>query len=394
MRKLGLMNWLGLVAMGLVAPAAAQAPAPPAAAVSAQRPLSPTELDALLAPYAGAPQDALGQVLDAARYPADLMAANAWAKQPAEGRGEANPGWAPTVRTLAERAPRTLDFLAQNIAATAALGSAYQAQPNDVWLAFGRVTLAARQQAQPADDRQPAPTQPAAAPAPAPAAGQAGTAATATAQAPATATATATATAGTTASSTTGTALVAGAIGAAPACYWPRHSTMTMSGTTVPTTAARVMAARATMRTSGQDTPRTGNPIARSHPASARASARNHPASARASARRQQAIASSSGRTRGPTAAARRGRSRGPKAAPSAGPRRRPGSVRPSRSGPRQPSVPPRRPAPPPGPVGPPGRAAPLRRVVGSVPVGQAAPLRHMVGPVPVPRPAGVLRRG
>jgi hypothetical protein len=44
--------------------------------------------------------------------------------------------------------------------------------------------------------------------------------------------------------------------------------------------------------------------------------------------------------------------------------------------------------------VGPPGRAAPLRRVVGSVPVGQAAPLRHMVGPVPVPRPAGVLRRG
>jgi hypothetical protein len=129
---------LVLVWVLVAAPASAQAPAPLPPAAAAPQPLSAAELDAMLAPYAGAPPDALGQVLDAARYPADLMAASAWARQPAESRGEPNPAWLPTIRQLAERAPRTLDYLTQNMAATAAVGSAYQNQPNDVWLAFGR----------------------------------------------------------------------------------------------------------------------------------------------------------------------------------------------------------------------------------------------------------------
>ena len=58
-------------------------------------------------------------------------------------RGHARGGegsWPPTVRVLAERAPRTLEFLTRDLANTSALGSAYQNQPNDVWLAYGRVT--------------------------------------------------------------------------------------------------------------------------------------------------------------------------------------------------------------------------------------------------------------
>jgi hypothetical protein len=116
-------------------------------------PLNTEALDRLLEPFAGAPQDILGVVLDACRYPSDLLDALRWSQQPEATRGPVKESWPPTVRLLAEQAPRTLDFLTHDLASTAALGSAYQNQPNEVWLAYGRVTSARQAQGQePATD--------------------------------------------------------------------------------------------------------------------------------------------------------------------------------------------------------------------------------------------------
>jgi uncharacterized membrane protein YgcG len=123
--------------------------------------LTAGQLESLLEPFAGAPQDVLAVVLDACRYPTELVAATQWATKPADERGPAPQAWPPPVRLLAERAPRTLQYLTQDIASTAVLGAAFQNQPNDVWLAFGRVTLAAQakaeQQATPAEAGLPNP---------------------------------------------------------------------------------------------------------------------------------------------------------------------------------------------------------------------------------------------
>ena len=122
--------------------------------------LTPEQMDRLLEPFAGAPQDIPGIVLDACRYPSELLEAAQWSRQPEASRGPAKDSWPPTVRLLAERAPRTVDYLTQDIARTAALGSAYQTQPNDVWMAYGRVT-AARMAEAAAAPQAPAPAEPA-----------------------------------------------------------------------------------------------------------------------------------------------------------------------------------------------------------------------------------------
>ena len=139
------------VPSAMTAPALAPLPSSQAATPT----LTAEQLEGLLEPFAGAPQDVLAVVLDACRYPTELVAATQWATKSADERGPAPQGWPPPVRLLAERAPRTLQYLTQDIASTAVLGSAFQNQPNDVWLAFGRVTLAAQaraeQQATPAE---------------------------------------------------------------------------------------------------------------------------------------------------------------------------------------------------------------------------------------------------
>ncbi|MDO9714281.1 DUF3300 domain-containing protein, partial [Paracraurococcus lichenis] len=139
--------WTAALSLLVIAAGSPPAPATSAAAAAAATvstvkspPLRADELDRLLAPYAGAPQDSLGVVLDACRYPADLVEASGWSQQAEATRGPAKQTWPPTVRLLAERAPRTLEYLTRDLAATSALGSAYQNQPNDVWLAYGRVT--------------------------------------------------------------------------------------------------------------------------------------------------------------------------------------------------------------------------------------------------------------
>lgn len=210
--RVALLAGTAALALAWGMPAAAQQPRAPVPATETQR-LTAAQLDALLEPYAGAPQEAVGLVLDAARYPADLMAASAWAAQPEADRGPVNDSWPPPVKVLAERAPRTLAYLTENMASTAALGAAYATQPNDVWLAYGRVTARAEEAARPAEQapqaaqQQPPAAQqqqqPAAEPAPAAAAPAP------VAAAPATTTVVQTESG----MSTTGTAIVAGAVG-------------------------------------------------------------------------------------------------------------------------------------------------------------------------------------
>jgi hypothetical protein len=145
------------VPSAMTAPALAPSPTAQAATPT----LTAEQLEGLLEPFAGAPQDVLAVVLDACRYPTELVAATQWATKPADERGPAPQAWPPPVRLLAERAPRTLQYLTQDIASTAVLGAAFHNQPNDVWLAFGRVTLAAQakaeQQATPAEAGLPNP---------------------------------------------------------------------------------------------------------------------------------------------------------------------------------------------------------------------------------------------
>lgn len=137
----------------LLGPPQSAAQSPPAASGSA--PLTDAEIERLVAPYAGAPPAALGVVFDASRYPADLGDAQAWLRQPEADRGPPKETWPPSVRRLAERAPQVVDHLTADIASTAALGAAYQNQPNQVWQAYGKATAQLQSAQEPPAEPQP-----------------------------------------------------------------------------------------------------------------------------------------------------------------------------------------------------------------------------------------------
>jgi hypothetical protein len=120
--------------------AEAQNPSPAQTRVAASDQLSAMQIEVLVAPFAGASPDALGIVFDAARYPAELLEAAEWLRRPEAERGAADATWPPSVRRLAERAPQAIVYLTSDMRSTAALGAAYQNQPNDVWLAYGKIT--------------------------------------------------------------------------------------------------------------------------------------------------------------------------------------------------------------------------------------------------------------
>jgi hypothetical protein len=121
----------------LAAPASAQTQSASPALTSAQ-------LETLIAPLAGVPQQMLPAVLDACRYPADIMDAQQSLARPA---AEIKPTWNTGVQFLARYAPDLLGVLARDIGATAQLGEAYTRQPNDVLRAYGAVELRSRQPA-------------------------------------------------------------------------------------------------------------------------------------------------------------------------------------------------------------------------------------------------------
>jgi len=117
--------------------AAAPAATPPAGTATAAAAFSPQELDQLVAPIALYPDALLAQVLMAATYPLEVVAADRWIK--------ANPGlkdkaledalqkqpWDPSVKSLTVF-PQVLAMMSEKLDWTQKLGDAFLGQQKDV----------------------------------------------------------------------------------------------------------------------------------------------------------------------------------------------------------------------------------------------------------------------
>jgi hypothetical protein len=104
----------------------------------AQQPLNAEQLEQLVAPIALYPDQLVAQILTASTYPAQITAADQWARQMngaspeqiAEG-ASAQTAWDPSIKALTAF-PQVLQMLDSNLQWTAALGNAYYNQPQDV----------------------------------------------------------------------------------------------------------------------------------------------------------------------------------------------------------------------------------------------------------------------
>ena len=107
-------------------------------------PLAASELDALVAPIALYPDALLAQVLGAATYPDQVVAANQYVKVNSDITGDAlrqqveGRGWDPAVQSLTQF-PSVLEHLAKNIGWISALGDAAANQQADVMAAIQRM---------------------------------------------------------------------------------------------------------------------------------------------------------------------------------------------------------------------------------------------------------------
>jgi hypothetical protein len=107
-------------------------------------PLSPEELDNLVAPIAIYPDALVAQVLGAATFPDQVTDADGWLKQNSRLTGEPlmrevdKESWDPAVKALTQF-PSVLDDLAKNLAWTSALGEAAATQQPDVMAAIQRM---------------------------------------------------------------------------------------------------------------------------------------------------------------------------------------------------------------------------------------------------------------
>lgn len=105
-----------------------------------QPPLSPDQLEQLVAPIALYPDALLAQILTAATYPAQVAVADQWLQQmQAQGYGSPDQvaagadsqSWDPSVKALTA-VPQVLAMLDHNLQWTTQLGDAYFNQPQDV----------------------------------------------------------------------------------------------------------------------------------------------------------------------------------------------------------------------------------------------------------------------
>jgi Protein of unknown function (DUF3300) len=107
-------------------------------------PLAASELDGLVAPIALYPDALVAQVLGAATYPDQVVAANQFVKVNSDLKGDAlraqveNRGWDPAVQALTQFLS-VLELLAKNISWTSALGDAAANQEADVMAAIQRM---------------------------------------------------------------------------------------------------------------------------------------------------------------------------------------------------------------------------------------------------------------
>ncbi len=142
------------------APPQDQGVPPPDQGAPQGQPLSPEELDQMVAPIALYPDALVAQVLAASTYPTEVVEADRWVQsqgnmppeQLAEGANQQN--WDPSVKALVAF-PSVLAQMDRNIQWTTDLGNAYYNQPDDVMSAVQTM----RAQAQAAGTLQDTPQQ-------------------------------------------------------------------------------------------------------------------------------------------------------------------------------------------------------------------------------------------
>jgi hypothetical protein len=131
------------------AAAASQDTAKRTAAADSAKPLTPDQLDALVAPIALYPDDLLGQTLAASTYPLEIVQLQQWlAKNPglkdkALADSVAKQPWDPSIKSMAA-VPELVKRLADDIQWTTELGNAFLAQQNDVMEACQRMRKKAK----------------------------------------------------------------------------------------------------------------------------------------------------------------------------------------------------------------------------------------------------------
>ena len=152
--------------IGLAAPAMAQEPPPPPPGQAGpppgppSAPLSPQQLQQLVAPIALYPDSLVGQILAAATYPTQIVEAERFLEQNPGLTGEAlanavnEQDWDPSVKALTAF-PSVLSDMNQNLSWVSELGDANYNQPEDVMNAIQYM----RQQAQRAGNLQSTPQQ-------------------------------------------------------------------------------------------------------------------------------------------------------------------------------------------------------------------------------------------
>jgi hypothetical protein len=112
------------------APSTEPAPPPP--------PQAPGPDDALVAPIALYPDPLIALILPASTVPSDVMAASSYLIQYGDPSRVDGQPWDPSVRALAHY-PTVIAWMAQNMAWTEALGSAFLSSPGDVMEAVQRL---------------------------------------------------------------------------------------------------------------------------------------------------------------------------------------------------------------------------------------------------------------
>jgi uncharacterized protein DUF3300/DUF2950 family protein len=118
--------------------------ATPRATKEEPAPLTPEELDGLVAPFALYPDALVAQVLGAATFPYEIVDAAFWVKDNSSLSGDAlmtavdKQSWDLGVKALTQF-PSVLDNLAKNLAWTSALGEASATQQQDVMAAVQRM---------------------------------------------------------------------------------------------------------------------------------------------------------------------------------------------------------------------------------------------------------------
>ena len=128
----------------------AQQPASPPAAADAPTPISPDQLDSLVAPIALYPDPLLAQVLAASTYPLEIVQLQQWLtkhknlkeKELAEAVKKEN--WDPSIQGMAAL-PDVVKQLADNIKWTSELGNAFLAQQSAVMDAVQRMRAKAKE---------------------------------------------------------------------------------------------------------------------------------------------------------------------------------------------------------------------------------------------------------